>query len=457
MRVSMPCLLAHLSTPKAWVWLAFACCALPLKAQNWPQFRGPNAGGTSDMAAPVAWNVERRENIRWKTPIPGLAHASPIIWENRVYVTTAVKPGAKPELKVGLYGNIGSFTENEPHQWRVLSIDKGSGKVLWDKLGHEAVPRVKRHTKASHCNSTPTTDGKHIVAVFGSEGLFGFNMAGERLWHVDLGKMDSAFFESPTAEWGFASSPVLHAARVVVQCDVLSEQFLAVFDAESGRQLWRVPRKDVPTWSTPTLSTAGRSQIVVNGWKHIAGYDFDTGRELWRLAGGGDIPVPTPVVAHGMVYLTSAHGKFRPIRAVRLDAKGDITPPEIGDTNQAIAWSHPRLGSYMQTPIIIGSLLLSCDWNGVLTCLDARSGALHFSERLSGGRQGFSASPVGAGGKVYFTAESGDVFVVAPETKLTVIATNQLGDVCLSTPAMSDGTLFFRTREHLMAIGKNEP
>jgi len=434
--------------------LAWGALTINALAENWPQFRGANASGVSAKAAPVTWNVESGENVRWNIPIPGLAHACPIIWEDRIFIATAVKPGAKPELKVGLYGNIDSYTEKESHQWRLLCVDKTSGKVIWDKLGHEAVPRVKRHTKASHCNSTPATDGKFVAAIFGSEGLFGFTMDGERLWHVDLGKMDSAFFESPGAEWGFASSPVLHAGRVVVQCDVMSEQFLAAFDAKTGREIWRTSRKDVPTWSTPTISTANdRAQILVNGWRHIAGYEFEAGREIWRLDGGGDIPVPTPLVAHDMVYLTSAHGKFRPIRAVRLNAKGDITPAEIGATNEAIAWVHPRLGSYMQTPIVAGPLLLSCDWNGVMTCLDARSGTVHFSERLASGRQGFSASPVAAGNKVYFTAESGDVFVVAPATNINVVATNKLSDLCLSTPAVSDGTLYYRTRERLLAIG----
>lgn len=423
-------------------------------AEDWPQFRGHAAAGVSDKAAPVTWNVETGEYIHWQTPIPGLGHAAPIIWKDQIYIATAVKPGAKPDLKVGIYGNIDSYPEKEPHQWRLLCLEKRKGKLLWDKLGHQAVPRVQRHTKATHCNSTPATDGKRILAIFGSEGLFCFDMKGELLWHKDLGKMDAAYFDSPTAEWGFASSPVLHEGRVIVQCDVISEQFLAAFDARTGRELWRTTRKDVPTWSTPTISIAKkRKQILVNGWKDIGGYDLESGGELWHLNGGGDIPVPTPVVAHDLVFLTSAHGKYRPIRAVRLNASGDITPPEISETNNAIAWSHPRLGSYMQTPIVVDSLLFSCDWNGVLTCLDARTGKMHYSERLASGRQGFTASPVAAKDKVYFTSEQGDVFVVAAKPQFTTIATNQLGDLCLSTPAVANGTLFFRTREKLIAIG----
>src|SRR6266567_1433527 len=209
-------------------------------AANWPQFRGPQASGVDSASElPTVWNVESGENVRWQTPIPGLGHASPIVWENRIYVATAVRPGAKAELKVGLYGDGASYSEKEPHQWRLLCVEKTSGKILWDKLGFEAVPRVERHTKATHCNSTPATDGTRIVALFGSEGLFCFDMEGQRLWHKDLGKLRGGPYDAPSLQWGFASSAVLHAGKVVVQCDTLSEQFLALFDAEDGRELWR--------------------------------------------------------------------------------------------------------------------------------------------------------------------------------------------------------------------------
>jgi outer membrane protein assembly factor BamB len=436
---------------------SFHLAAHPVAAvtANWPQFRGSQANGLSDDPVPITWNVESGENVLWQTAVPGLGHASPIVWEDRVYVATAVKASGKAELKIGLYGSGKSYTEKEPHQWRLLCFDRQSGKTLWDKLGHEAVPRQERHTKATHCNSTPATDGRRIVAIFGSEGLFCFDMTGERLWHKDLGKMDAGPYNDRTLQWSFASSPVLHQDRVIVQCDVNSEQFLAMFDARDGRQLWRVSRDEAGgTWCTPAVAARdGGQQILVNGWKHIGGFDFDTGRSLWRLEGGGDIPVPTPVVAHGLVFLTSAHGKFRPMRAVRLDATGDITPPDISETNKHVAWCHPRQGSYMQTPIVVSTLLFSVDSVGALTCFDARTGKIHYTERLSSGSQGFTASPVAADGKLYVTGEQGDVFVVPAIDKFSVLATNKLGDICLSTPALSRGTAFFRTGEKLIAIG----
>src|SRR6266487_468791 len=185
-------------------------------AANWPQFRGLQASGVDSASElPTVWNVESGENVRWQTPIPGLGHASPIVWENRIYVATAVRPGVKAELKVGLYGEGNSYTEKEPHQWRLLCQGKTSGKVLWDKLGYEAVPRLERHTKATHCNSTPATDGKRIVAMFGSEGLFCFDMNGQQLWHKDLGKLHGGPYDAPALQWGGASSPVLHGGKVV--------------------------------------------------------------------------------------------------------------------------------------------------------------------------------------------------------------------------------------------------
>ncbi|PYI88043.1 MAG: hypothetical protein DME26_04280 [Verrucomicrobia bacterium] len=424
---------------------------------NWPQFRGPQASGVSEDAAPRTWNLETGQNVRWQTPVPGLAHASPIIWESRLYLTTAVKPGAKSDLKIGLYGDGASYPEKEPHQWRLLCLDKATGKVVWDKLEHESVPRLERHTKATHCNATPATDSKRIVAMFGSEGLFCFDLNGQQLWRKDLGKLHAGPYNVPDLQWGFASSPVLHDGKVIMQCDTLSEQFLAVFDATDGRELWRTKRNEVTAWSTPIVaSNAGRKQIIVNGWKHIGGYDFNTGDELWRMSEGGDIPVASPILAGNLVILTSGHGKYRPMRAVRLNATGDITTPEMGATNQFVIWCHPRKGNYLQTPIAVGDLLWGCLDNGIVTCFDWKTGKLHYEERLGGGNQGFSASPVAAAGEhLYFTGEQGDVFVLAATDKFSVLATNQLGGISLSTPAISEGALFFRTTEKMLAIGFN--
>jgi len=421
---------------------------------NWPQFRGPQAAGIDDTAAvPTSWNVASGSNVLWKTELPGLAHASPIIWGDRVYVATTVGAG-DAELKVGLYGNIDAADDQGVRQWRLLSLEAGSGRIVWDKLGYEGVPKVKRHTKASHCNSTPATDGQRIVAIFGSEGLFCFDLEGGLLWKKDLGPMDSGYFAVPTAQWGFASSPVLRDDKVVVLCDVQTNSFVAVFDAKDGSELWRAARKDAPTWGTPAIVDVGsRPQVLVNGWHHSGAYDFATGREIWRHDGGGDIPVPTPVVAHGFAYFTSAHGRVRPMQAIRLEASGDITASEVGATNAAIAWSHARKGNYMQTPIVVGDLIYGCFDNGVLSCFDARTGMVYYEERLRAGGDGFTASPVSDGRHLFFPSEQGDIYVVRAGKVYGLVSTNAMNETVMASPALSQGRLFIRTRQHLAAIG----
>jgi outer membrane protein assembly factor BamB len=422
---------------------------------HWPQFRGAQARGIAEgFDTPGRWNIDTAENLRWQTTIPGLAHSCPIIWGERVFVTTATQEG-EATLKVGLYGDVVPVDEPVQHRWRLLCLDKSSGRILWQTNAYEAIPRIKRHPKASHCNSTPATDGQRIVTLFGSEGLFCFDTNGVFLWKKDLGLLDSGWFRDATAQWGFGSSPVIDGDRVIVQCDVQTNSFLAAFALADGRELWRVVRNDVPTWSTPTIDrSAGRPQILINGWRHSGGYDLATGQELWKLKGGGDIPVPTPVVAHGLVYLTSAHGRFSPITAIRLSASGDITPAEVGATNAHIAWSQARGGNYMQTPIVVGDLLYGCTDAGILSCWDSRTGRTHYRERVGGGGQGFTASPVAADGKLYITSETGKIFVVGINSQFSVIATNTLGETCMATPALSEGTIFFRTRTKLIAVGK---
>jgi outer membrane protein assembly factor BamB len=423
-------------------------------AADWPQFRGPEAGGVDAGApAPLHWNIEKGENIRWHTPIAGLAHSSPIIWGNVVYVTTAVGPPGNQDLKVGLYGDILPAQDQDSHQWRLLALDKDTGKILWDTLGYEGIPRGKRHPKSTHCNSTPATDGQRIAAIFGSEGLFCFDRSGALLWKKDLGPMKSGFYLVPSAQWGFSSSPVVRDGKVVVLCDVLGDSFLAEFDLADGRQLWRTSRDDVPTWGTPALAHAGeRWEILVNGWHHTAAYDFADGKEIWKFDGGGDIPVPTPIVANGLGYFTSGHGADRPMRAIRLDDRL-VTVTQAGVTNPAVAWQQDRKGDYMQTPIIVGDFLYGCTDNGIVTCFEAKSGAVRYSERLGSGSEGLTASSVSDGRNLYFTSEVGHVYVLPANGAFSVTATNSLNETCLSTAALSDGTLFYRTRHELIAIG----
>ncbi len=425
-------------------------------AENWPQFRGPLGRGISAGAAPTTWKVESRENVRWITELPGLGHSSPILWGPHLYLTTADRPGPRATIKTGVFGSGDSYPEQDIHQWRLLCVDRVTGKIVWNRTGHEGVPSQERHLKATHCNSTPATDGQCLVAIFGSEGLFCFEMDGTPRWRRALGKMDAGPWNAPTLQWSFASSPILHEGKVIVQCDVLSEQFVAVFDARDGRELWRTARTEVANWCTPAIAeVGGRTQIVLNGWKQIGGYDFATGRQVWTLSGGGDIPVPAPLIVDDWAYLTTAHGTHRPLRGLRLAAAhGDITPPEISETNAAVAWCHPKLGSYMQTPLLLGDLLWSCDWQGILTCVNRITGEIYYSERLQRAGQAFTASGVAAAGHLYFSNEGGEVFVVAANRQFSVVAQNSLAGLSLATPAIADGTIYFRTTEKLLAIGR---
>ena len=425
-----------------------------LARSDWPQFRGWRASGVADgQYPPVSWDARDWTNVRWKTSIPGLGHASPIVVGDQIFIVSAISGDPDPRLRVGLYGDITPVDDRTVHSWHLYSLDKRTGKPLWDRTLTEDVPKIKRHTKATHANSTPASDGTHVVAFLGSEGLYCFDLCGNLQWEKDMGLLDSGFYFVPAAQWGFGSSPIIYRGHVIVQCDVLKNSFLAAFDVRDGRELWRTPRQDVPTWSTPTIVEGpSRVELVVNGFKHSGGYDPLTGRELWRLSGGGDIPIPTPIVADDLIYLSSAHGFQSPLCAVRAGASGDISPTAGATSSESIAWYKSRDGIYMQTPIVYGDCLYACRDNGVLSCYDARTGELHFRERLGGGRPGFTASAVAADGKLYFTSEDGDIYVVQAGPQFQLLATNSMGEVCMATPAISDGMLFVRTKDHLYAI-----
>jgi len=423
---------------------------------DWPSFRGRNARGVAEgFATAERWDVSRSQNVLWRTPIPGLGHSSPVVWGDRIFVTSAIGGQADPQLEVGLYGDIEPVNDETRHRWVVTCLDRDTGKVLWERTAHEGVPAIQRHTKSTHANSTPATDGKRVVALFGSEGLYSYDLQGELLWKKDLGRLDSGYFEVPEAQWGFGSSPVIDGDKVLVQCDVQQGSFLAAFDVQDGRELWRASRDEVPTWSTPTVHRdKGRAQVITNGWKHVGGYDLATGKELWRMHGAGDIPVPTPVVAHDLMFITHAH-RGTGLFAIRTSASGDVTLGPDAAAGEHVAWS-VRAGAYMQTPLVYRDELYVCRDNGVLSVYDARTGRRTAQQRLGSGMTGFTASGVAADGKVYYTSEQGDVFVLEAGPEPALIATNSLAEVTLATPAISRGVLYFRTRGHLVAIGERK-
>ena len=422
---------------------------------NWPQFRGPGASGVAEgVATPTTWNVPESSNLKWKTPIPGLGHSCPIVWEDRLFLTTAISDKKLDSLKIGIYHEIAPVEKDGVHAWVLYCIDKSTGKVIWERVCHKGVPKDKRHTKSSHANCTPATDGKRVVSFFGSEGLYCHDFNGTLLWKKDFGILDAAFFRVPRAQWGFASSPIIHEGVVLLQCDVLKNSFLAALDLDTGKVLWKKPRNDLPAWSSPAVhGKSDKTQVILNGYRHIGGYAFRTGAELWRFRGGGDIPVPTPVTGHGLAFITNAHGKLAPIYAIKLDSRGDVSLKDGKASSEQVPWSVNRGGAYMQTPIVYGDYFYNCRDNGVLASFEAKTGRLVFQARLGSGFGGFTGSPVASGGKIYYVSEVGDVVVIKAGTpELKILAKNPLGEICLSTPAISEGELFFRTRTQLIAI-----
>jgi len=328
--------------------------------------------------------------------------------------------------------------------------------VRWEQTAHSGVPRALRHTKATHANTTLSTDGQRIVAFLGSEGLFAFSMTGKQLWREDLGRL----VNTPAGydlQWGYASSPALCDGRIAVLCDVQGAPFVAMFSATDGREIWRTSRKDVSSqrWSTPAVIERGRRrQVVCNGWPFIASYDFETGQELWQLKSEGDIPVPTPIYAQGLIYVTNAHGGAAPLYAIKPGTEGDITPTDGARTTAGIVWSTPKNGAYTQTPLVLVDLIYSCSDRGILKCYDARTGKLQYDQRLGAGTTGFSSSPVASADRLYFASDEGEVYVVKAGPRFELLGTNRMGKITMATPAADARVLYYRTRGHVVAVGE---
>lgn len=424
--------------------------------RQWPGFRGYMASGVLDNAnLPESFDLDKMVNIRWKVEIPGLGLSSPVIWNNKLFITTAVSQADKEGIKPGIYGNIDPVDDTSIHQWKVICIDKTNGKVIWDRTSYEGIPKIKRHPKSTHANASVATDGNYVVAFFGSEGLYCYDIDGNLKWQKSFGLLKSVFFSATSAEWEFASSPIIHKGVLIIQCDVLENSFVAAYDVESGKEIWKTVRDEYPGWCTPNIYTnRGKTYIALNGYKHRGGYDFETGREIWKMSGGGDIQIPTPIVGNGMIYFNSAHGRSSPIMAVITDAAGDITLKNQESTNKYVKWSLPRGGSYMHTLLLYKDHLYNVNWNGAVVCLDPMTGKEIYNGKL-GKTNSFVASPVASDGKIYIVDEEGTVYILKDGNSFNLLAEFPLNDNCLTAPAITDGMIFFRTQKYLVAVGKN--
>jgi outer membrane protein assembly factor BamB len=418
-------------------------------AGEWPSFRGPGASGVADgQGIPATWDVRTGRNVRFKTAIPGSGHSSPVVWGDRVFLTTAVGASDGP-LVLGDEGGIAPAPETGPLSWRLYCLDARDGRVLWQTEAFSGPPRAKRHVKASQANATPATDGRTVVAIFGSQGAAAFDWSGKLLWKEDLGVLNPGLFGDPTSEWGAASSPVIDGDRVFVQVDRHAGSFLAALDLASGKRLWTVPRDERPVWATPLLVDAGgRRELVVVGGNHVRAYDPREGRELWRFRDEAEVKTPSPFVADGLIVFAGGY-RGRPIYALRPGGSGDISAPEDARSSAFLAWRTEPGGPYTTTPVAYRGRLYSVRDEGVFMAHDLRTGALVFRERTGATH---AASPVASDGRLFLAAEGGELLVLGTGPKFELIARNDMGEPVLATPAIARGTLYVRARGHLYAI-----
>jgi outer membrane protein assembly factor BamB len=424
-------------------------------SRPWPSFRGTDASGNGDgQGVPLTWNVSAGRNIRFKTALPGIALSSPIIWGDRIFVTSAVSGSGDKTFRTGLYGDGTSVDDGSEHSFRLYALDKASGKVLWEREVHRGRPPVRRHMKSSQANATPATDGKRVVVLFGTVGLLAaYDFDGKPLWKQDIGILECNDPQAGSAQWGHASSPILYRDLVVLQGDRIKDSFLAAYRMSTGEEAWRVARDEPSTWATPNiLRAAGGDELVTNGQK-VRGYDPATGALLWTLGPNSEVVVATPVVGDGMAFVTAGYPPVRPVYAVRPGQRGDLTLPEGKRESAAIAWSHARGGTYIPTPILYKGHLYTCNNNGILTCYRADTGEQVYQTRLGETGASFAASPVAADGRIYFPSETGEVLVLRAGPEYELLATNTMDEVVMATPAMSDGLLVVRTLGHVVGIG----
>ena len=423
---------------------------------SWPSFRGPQASGVNDgQHLPDRWDGKTGENILWRTPIAGLAHSSPVVWGDRVFVTSAVSSNPNATFKPGLYGDGAASEDRSRHRWVVYAIDKRTGKIVWERVAFEGEPRERRHIKSTYASATPATDGRMVVAWFGSQGVHAFDIDGNRLWSVDLGRVDMGAYDIPSYEWGPASSPIVWNDLVLLQCDTQADSFVIALDARSGTTVWKTDRDELPSWGTPTVvETPAGPVLVTNASNLIRGYDPRTGRELWRVGGSSKITAPTPIFSNGLFVVASGRAPERPLFAVRASARGDLTLGNGITSSDAIAWSRAGRGSYMPTPLIYGGILYVLGNNGVFDAYEVETGAEVYRQRLTHLGSGFSASPVAADGRIYLTNEDGEILVIAAGREFRHVATNAMGELLMATPALSDGVLYVRSSASLFAIGK---
>ncbi len=423
------------------------------EVDSWPQFRGPQSTGVADdPALPETWSATR--NVVWKTEIPGSGWSSPVVWGERIFLTSVISTVAPEAPKKGLY--FGGNRENIPtdeHRWMVYAVDWKTGKIAWEREVHRGSPRSSHHLKNTYASETPVTDGERVYAYFGNLGLFVFDMDGKPVWSQHWGPFRTRY------GWGTAASPVLYKERIYVVNDNDDQSFLAALDKRTGKQIWRVERDEASNWSTPFIWENGqRTEIITSGTRKVRAYDLD-GKVLWELGGMSSIVIPTPFAQHGLLYLTSGYvgDNVRPVFAVRPSAKGDISLKESETGNEHIAWYQRQAGPYNPSPLVYGDFYYTLLDRGMMTCHEARTGReIYGKQRIDPETTAFTASPWAYNGKIFALSEDGDTFVMQAGAEFKVLGKNPLGEMCMATPAIARGSLIIRTASKLYRIAKTE-
>jgi outer membrane protein assembly factor BamB len=400
------------------------------RAENWAHWRGPTGNGTAaNSSPPIEWSDTK--NVKWKVDVPGQGLSSPIVWDNRVFITTAVPVDGQPTRALTTL------------EFKVLCYDRHDGKLLWQKTSTVAKPHQKTHETNGFASASPCTDGEHVYAHFGSRGLYCYTMNGELVWkRDDFGKMETLF------GFGEGSSPTLVGDMILVPWDHRGPSALYALDKRTGKTIWKADRQETTEWSTPlVVEHAGRKQVVLNGQKSVRSYDLETGKDLWQCGGQALRPIASPVAANDMVIVGSGYqGAF--VGAFRLDGAGDIH-----GTNKVI-WTIDHDAPDVASPLLSsGRLYFHKGKTGLLSCVDAATGKPHYMARRIGLDNTY-ASPIAAGGHVYLTARSGMTVVIADADELKVLATNRLDETIGATPAPVDNEIFIRGDKHLLCIAQ---
>ncbi len=424
-------------------------------SDNWPQFRGQQSLGVADpkdeAALPDKWSAT--ENVAWKSEIPGTGWSSPIVWGDKIFLTSVVSMGALEPVKKGLYFGGERPIPKDEHRWMVYAVDWRTGKIAWEREVFKAVPGFSRHLKNSFASETPVTDGQRVYALFGNVGVFCFDINGKLLWQYKIEAKPTRF------GWGTAASPVVYKDRLYVLNDNDDESYLVALDKLTGKQIWRVERGKGTNWATPFVWESGqRTELIVPATKRVISYDLD-GKELWSFGGMSSIAIPMPFTKFGLLYVASGYvgDQVRPVFAIKPGASGDISLKEGETSNQFIAWYHRQAGPYNPSPIIYGDYYYTLLDRGFFTAHDARTGKeIYGRQRIDADAPvgAFTASPWAYNGKIFCLSEDGDTYVIQAGAEYKVLAKNSLDELCMATPAIVRDSLIIRTASKLYRISK---